>query len=108
VKGSSRKRRVSQKPQYLLTAFIAGDSLKSRAVIRSLKKLCDDQLPDQYRIKVVDVAKRPEAARENNLLALPMVLRTLPAPVRRFVGDLTDESGSTIHIEIRVAKNKAH
>jgi circadian clock protein KaiB len=104
----SKKHRVSQQPKYLLTAYIAGDNPKSTKVIRSLKKLCDEQFPDQYQIKIVDISKHPQVARENNLVALPMVVRTLPAPVRRIIGDLTDESGATIQVEIRDPKRKAH
>ena len=55
----------------------------------------------------MDVAKHPQAARENNLIALPMVVGTLPAPVRQIIGDLTDENGATIQVEICDAKLKA-
>jgi circadian clock protein KaiB len=87
--------------------YIAGDSPKSQKVVRSLRKLCEEQFPGQYRIEIVDVSKHPQAARENNLVALPVIVRALPAPVRRIIGDLTDESGSTIQVEIRDAKKKA-
>jgi circadian clock protein KaiB len=79
------------KPTYVLQVFVAGEKGRSRSAIENLKKICEKQLPGQYKIEVVDVSKNPRVAVENNLTALPAVFRTLPSPVRKFVGNWADE-----------------
>jgi circadian clock protein KaiB len=79
-------------PTYKLRLYVAGDRGPSRAAVQNLKKICDKELPGQYEIKVVDVCKHPRAVIENNLTALPIVVRTLPAPIRRFVGNWMNEN----------------
>ena len=78
-------------PTYVLHVFVAGERGPSRLAVQNLKKICDKELPGRYKIKVIDVSKDPRAAVENNLTALPAVIRTLPAPVRKFVGNWANE-----------------
>ncbi len=80
------------RPTHVLRVYVAGEKGRSRLAVQNLKKICEKELPGQYRIEVVDVSKNPRAAVENNLTALPAVFRTLPAPVRRFVGNWADEN----------------
>jgi len=79
------------KPTYVLQVFVAGEKGRSRSAVENLKKICEKEFPGQYRIKVVDVSKNPRAAVENNLTALPAVIRSLPSPVRKFVGNWANE-----------------
>lgn len=79
------------KPTYVLQVFVAGEKGRSRLAVQNLKKVCEKEMPGQYKIEVVDVSKNPEAAIENNLIALPAVVRTLPSPVRRYVGNWANE-----------------
>lgn len=94
-----KKKSTRREQTYLITLYIAGDTPRSQAAIRNLKKLCAEQIPGRFKLKIIDVAKHPELAIKNNLLALPMVVRTLPAPLRKMVGDLRVDDGSTIDIE---------
>jgi circadian clock protein KaiB len=80
------------KPTYVLQVYVAGQRGRSRSAIENLKKICEKELSGQYKIEVIDVSKNPRAAVENNLIALPAVFRTVPAPVRRFVGNWADEN----------------
>jgi circadian clock protein KaiB len=80
------------KPAYVLQVYVAGERGRSRSAIENLKKVCEKELPGEHKIKVVDVSKNPRAAVENNLTALPAVFRTVPAPVRKFVGNWADEN----------------
>jgi circadian clock protein KaiB len=102
------KRRAKERngAEYRLTIYIAGDTPKSQAVVRNTRKLCKEQLTGKFSINVIDIAKHPELARENNLLALPMVVRTLPPPIRKMIGDLQDELGATIQIDIADSATK--
>jgi circadian clock protein KaiB len=79
------------KPTYVLQVYVAGQRGGSRSAIENLKKTCENELPGQYKIEVIDVSKNPRVAVENNLTALPAVFRTVPAPVRRFIGNWADD-----------------
>ena len=79
------------KPTYVLRVFVAGEKGRSRSAVQNLKKVCEKEMPGQYKIEVVDVSKNPQAAIENNLIALPAVVRTLPSPVRKYVGNWANE-----------------
>jgi circadian clock protein KaiB len=101
-----KKKSVTRSQAYRITLYIAGDTPRSQAAIRNLKKLCAEQIPGKFELKIIDAAKHPELAIKNNLLALPMVVRTLPAPIRKMVGDLRVDDGSTIQIEFVDSKTK--
>jgi circadian clock protein KaiB len=79
------------RPTHVLRVYVAGETGRSRSAVQNLKKVCEKELPGQYRIEVIDVSKTPQVAIENNLIALPAVFRTLPSPVRKFVGNWADE-----------------
>ena len=80
------------RPTYVLQVYVAGETGRSRWAVQNIKKICEKELPGQYKIKVVDVSKNPRVAVENNLVALPAVVRTLPSPVRKFVGNWASEN----------------
>jgi circadian clock protein KaiB len=80
--------------------YVAGQKGRSRWAVENLKKICEKELPGQYKIEVVDVSENPRAAVENNLTALPAVFRTLPAPVRKFVGNWANENDQLVGFEL--------
>jgi circadian clock protein KaiB len=79
------------RPTHVLRVYVAGETGRSRSAVQNLKKVCEKELPGQYRIEVIDVSKAPQVAIENNLIALPVVFRTLPSPVRKFVGNWAND-----------------
>ena len=87
-------------PTYVWRVYVAGQKGRSRWAVENLKKVCEKELPGQYKIEVVDVSKNPRAAVENNLIALPAVVRTLPAPVRKFVGNWANEDNELMGFEL--------
>jgi circadian clock protein KaiB len=88
------------KPTYVLQVYVAGERGRSRWTVENLKKLCEKEFPGKYKIKVVDVSKNPRAAIENNLTALPAVVRTLPSPVRKFVGNWANEDNELVGFDL--------
>ena len=88
------------RPPYVLQVFVAGEKGRSRLAVQNLKKVCEKELRGQYTIKVVDVSKNPRVAIENNLTALPAVFRTLPAPVRKFVGNWANEDQELVGFDL--------
>ena len=95
AKGGSRRRGRGKK--HALRVYIAGQNGKSRRALKNLKEICDRDFPGEYKIEIVDVRKNPSAAQENNLIALPVVVRTLPAPIRK---TFSDKTGSFVRIDL--------
>jgi circadian clock protein KaiB len=87
-------------PTYVLQVFVAGEKGRSRLAVENLRKICEKELPGQYKIEVVDVSKNPRTAIDNNLIALPAVFRTLPFPVRKFVGNWGNEDHELVGLEL--------
>lgn len=75
---------------YQLTLYVAGQTPKSLQALVNLKKICAEHLEGRYSIEVVDVAKHPQVAIENNILALPTLIRRMPTPIRKLIGDLSN------------------
>jgi circadian clock protein KaiB len=73
-----------------LRLYVAGQSPKSLYAFANLDRLCKEHLAGRYEIEVVDLVEHPDQAREDNILAIPTLVRRLPAPLRQIIGDLSD------------------
>jgi circadian clock protein KaiB len=92
--------RPSNNPEYIIRIFVAGHGSKSQKAAENLKALCDETFPGRYKIEIVDISKDPKLAIEHNVIAVPTVIRALPAPIRKFVGTFADENGSLLRIDL--------
>ena len=77
-------------PRWSLTLYVSGASPRSAQALDTVRRVCDEALPGQVDLRVVDVAEDPDLAGEDQVLAVPTLVRQRPAPVRRLVGDLSD------------------
>ena len=77
--------------EYLLKLFVTGRSTRSEQAIANLQRLCDQELPGRYELLIIDILERPHLAEEERIMATPTLIRVMPQPVRRVVGDLSDE-----------------
>ncbi len=75
---------------WFLRLYVAGQSPKSLQAFANLKKLCEEHLAGRYEIEVIDLVQHPSLARDDDILAIPTLVRRLPAPLRKFIGDLSD------------------
>jgi circadian clock protein KaiB len=73
-----------------LRLYVAGQSPKSLRAFANLKKLCEEHLEGRYDLEVVDVAEHPDMARDDDVIAIPTLVRSLPTPLRKFIGDLSN------------------
>jgi circadian clock protein KaiB len=73
-----------------LRLYVAGQSPKSLRAFANLKQLCEERLPGRYEIEVIDLIEQPELARSDDILAIPTLVRRLPVPLRKIIGDLAD------------------
>lgn len=77
--------------RYHLRLYVAGMTVRSTNAVAALKSLCEQVLPDRYELEVVNLLEHPELAVANQILAVPTLVKVLPLPVRRLVGDLTKQ-----------------
>ena len=86
--------------QYVLKLYVAGQTPKSLAAFANLKKICEEHLQDRYIIEVVDLLEKPELAEGDQIIAIPTLIRNLPEPVRKIIGDLSNTEKVLIGLDI--------
>lgn len=77
-------------PTYVLRLFITGASLNSRRAVVNLKELCDAHIKDRYSLEIIDVYQQKSIAEQEQIIALPLLIKTYPLPERRLIGDMSD------------------
>jgi circadian clock protein KaiB len=85
---------------WILRLYVAGQTLKTFTALRNLKLICEEQLKGKYRIEVIDLMKNPQLARDNQILAVPTLVRRLPQPVRRIIGDLSNAERLLVGLDL--------
>jgi len=103
--GSSRKpvKRRDPDAHYDLRLYVAGQTPKSLAAFANLKNLCDLHLTGKYKIEVIDLISKPQRAREDQIIAIPTLVRRLPEPVKKIIGDLCDTQKTLIGLDLSEA-----
>ena len=87
--------------QWELRLYVAGQTAKSLQAFANLKRICEQHLAGEYRIEVVDLLKDPQLAKGDQILALPTLVRKLPAPVRKIIGDLSNTERVLVGLDLR-------
>jgi circadian clock protein KaiB len=96
-----RERKVSKQPTWELRLYVAGQTAKSLQAFANLKRICEEHLGGKYRIEVVDLMKNPELAKGDQIFALPTLVRKLPEPVRKIIGDLSNTERVLVGLDLR-------
>jgi circadian clock protein KaiB len=86
---------------YELRLYIAGKTLKSVTALNNLKKYCEEHLVDQYVIEVIDLLENPQLAEGDQIFAVPTLVKKVPEPVRKIIGDLSNEEKVLVGLNIR-------
>ena len=89
---------------YELRLYVAGNTTKSVLALNNLKKYCEEHLRDQYRIEVIDLLVKPQLAEGDQILAIPTLVRKVPVPIRKIIGDLSNEEKVLVGLNIRPVK----
>jgi circadian clock protein KaiB len=89
------------KPVFELRLYVAGQTPKSLAAFKNLKHICEVHLAGQYRIEVIDLLKTPQLAAGDQILALPTLVRRLPEPIKKIIGDLSNEQRVLVGLDIQ-------
>lgn len=88
------------KDMWILRLYVAGQTPKAITAFTNLKKICEEQLDGKYSIEVIDLLKNPQLANEYQIVALPTLIRKLPVPVRKIIGDLSDTERVLIGLDL--------
>jgi circadian clock protein KaiB len=86
-----------------LRLYIAGETAKSIAAVANLQRICDERLAGRYKIEVVDLLKNPQLAKGDQIIAIPTLVRKLPNPVRKIIGDLSNTEKTLVGLQLRPA-----
>jgi circadian clock protein KaiB len=93
------KEKTLRRARYILRLYVTGSSHRSLKAVYNLKKLCEEYLPD-YDLEVIDIYKDPEAAREEQIIAAPTLVKKLPRPLRKFVGDMSNTQKLLVGLDL--------
>ena len=97
-----RPRKSKTNPEFFdLRLYIAGQTARSLAALANLQRICDEHLEGRYRLEVIDLLERPQLARGDQIFALPTLVRKLPEPIRKLVGDLSDTERALVGLDLR-------
>jgi len=83
-----------------LVLYVAGETPKSLAAISNLERICREHLDGKYAVEVIDLKKQPHLAREHSIVAIPTLVRQLPVPIRKIIGDLSDTHKVLISLNV--------
>ena len=96
---SALKRSPLKRAKYILRLYVTGSSARSLQAVQNLKKICEEHLPD-YDLEVIDIYENPKAARDEQIIAAPTLVKKLPEPLRKFVGDLSNTQKILVGLDI--------
>jgi len=106
-KSSAKKRRPAKSSGgnfWRLRLYIAGQTPNSIAAIDNLKKICEDKLRGKYRIEVVDLLEKPQLAKGDQIIAIPTLVRRLPPPVKKIIGNLSKTENVIVGLDLQPAR----
>lgn len=94
-------RQLPRSEVWELRLYVAGQTPKCMAAFANLKKICEQHLAGQYQIEIVDLLKQPQLARGEQIVAVPTLVRKLPPPVRKIIGDLSNTERVLVGLDLR-------
>ncbi|HSI65176.1 MAG TPA: circadian clock KaiB family protein [Candidatus Saccharimonadia bacterium] len=92
-------------PAYQLRLYVAGQTAKSLAAFDNLKRICETHLAGQYVIEVIDLTKTPQLAAGDQIFAVPTLVRRLPEPIKKIIGDLSNEERVLVGLDVQTVKS---
>jgi circadian clock protein KaiB len=87
--------------KFKLKLYVTGASPRAETAIANLRRICEDELSGEYELEIIDVLEHPEAAENDRILATPTLIKNLPPPLRRVIGDLSDKDKVLLGLEVR-------
>jgi circadian clock protein KaiB len=97
---------MSKKETWELRLYVAGQTPKSVAALKNLRQYCEMHLKGQYKIEVIDLLEKPQLAEGDQIFAIPTLVRKVPVPIRKIIGDLSDEEKVLVGLNIVPVKHE--
>jgi circadian clock protein KaiB len=94
-----------KKEIYRFQLYVTGMTPRSLRAIENIKSICEDHLAGQYELEIVDIYQRPELAKDQQILAAPTLIKELPLPLRRFIGDLSEKEKILVRLDLVPSKD---
>lgn len=101
MKRAAKPRLRRKRPLWELRLYIAGQTPRSVAAFNNLKTLCEKHLKDEYCIEIIDLLVKPQLAKGDQILAIPTLVRRLPHPIKKIIGDLSDTERVLVGLNIK-------
>ena len=102
--GQKSEKQKSEPDMWELRLYVAGQTPKSIVAFNNLKKLCEEHLEGKYRIEVIDLMKNPQLAKGDQIFAIPTLVRKLPPPLKKIIGDLSNTERVLVGLDLRPLK----
>jgi circadian clock protein KaiB len=103
-RGAKRKKtRDPEKPHYLLRLYVTGQTPRSIQSVENLQRLCDKHLTGRFSLEVIDIYQQPALAAEGQIIAAPTLIKAMPLPLRRLVGDFSDANRVVLGLDLKKA-----
>ena len=96
-----KRKRTRRSDEWILRLYIAGESARSTAALSNLETICERHLSGRYRIEIIDLMKHPQLARGDQIVAVPTLVRHLPPPMKKIIGDLSNEERVLVGLDLR-------
>ncbi len=100
------QREVANEDFWELRLYVAGESVKAITAFRNLKRICEEHLAGRYRIEVIDLLKNPQLAQGDQIVAVPTLVRKLPEPLRKIIGDLANTERVLVGLDLKSRKEE--
>ena len=91
----------SRRAKYVLRLYVSGSSLKSALAVENIKRICEQHLKNRYDLEVIDIYQQPNLARDEQIVAVPTLIKRLPLPLQRLVGDMSDLNKVLFGLDLR-------
>lgn len=91
--------------RYLLSLYVSGSTLKSARAVDNIKRICEQHLKNQYDLEVIDIYQQANLARDEEIVAVPTLIKRLPLPLRRLIGDLSGQENVLLGLDLRERKS---
>jgi circadian clock protein KaiB len=107
IESALKKARIEQdEERYVLRLYVSGATPRSAHAIANIKKICEDELQGRYDLEVIDMYQQPEAANGDQIIAVPTLIKTLPFPLRRIIGDLSNTEQVLVGLGLQPRKRE--
>jgi circadian clock protein KaiB len=95
------RKKTNPADEWILRLYVAGQSARSSAALQNLEAICEKHLAGRYRIEVIDLLKQPQLARGDQIVAVPTLVRHLPPPMKKIIGDLSNQERVLVGLDLR-------